>query len=127
LLDIHAASSSAGPKSGGLPGRSSSSESGYGQSVSGAATGAATSPKFESAEEEKKRLQREDRERILAAQGPPAVNQSQAPAFETAEEEKKRLEREHREELLRAGGSDSAGGASGPKNEDDELPPYQDM
>ena len=127
LLHIHDASSSAGPKSGGLPGRSSSgSDAGYGQSL--AATAAVAAPaKFESAEEEKKRLQREDRERVLAAQGPPATTQqTQAPAFESAADEKKRLEREQREQILR-GENDAADGASGPKNHDEDLPPYQDM
>jgi len=128
LLDIHAASSTAGPKSGGLPGRSSSGSMGdYGQSIPGVATGAAaatTAVKFESAEEEKKRLEREERERLLSAQGPPVATQTSAPAFESAEEEKKRLEREHRESLLRAGGSDAAGG---PNRDDEDLPPYQDL
>jgi hypothetical protein len=128
LLDIHGASPTAGPKSAGRPGRSSSISE-YGQNVVGAATGVAASAKFESAEDEKKRLQREDRERLLAAQGPPAAAQAQAqaPAFESAEDEKKRLEREYRERILRSGGSDAAGGASEPKKDDEDLPPYQDM
>jgi len=136
LHDIHAASPTAGPRSGGLPGRrSSGADLGYGQSPGGVATGAAaaTPAKFESAEDEKKRLQREDRERILAAQGPPAALQAQAPttgstsspAFESAADEKKRLEREQREKILRAGGSDATGGSSGPKKDDEDLPPYQ--
>jgi hypothetical protein len=127
LLNIHAASPTAGPKSAGLPGRSSSiSEYGQGVLTGGAA---ATPPKFESAEEEKKRLQKEDRERVLAAQAPPAATQAQAqaPAFESAEDEKKRLEREDRERVLSSGGSDAAGGVSGPKRDDEDLPPYQDM
>ena len=111
LHDIHGASSDAGPKSGGLPGRHSTGfDAGYGQ------------PKFESAEEEKKRLQREDRERILAAQGPPAAGSTHSPGFESAEDEKKRLEREEREKILRSGGSN----AGGPKD-DEDLPPYQDL
>jgi hypothetical protein len=123
LLHIHDASSSAGPKSGGLPGRSSSgSDAGFGQSLAAAAAVAAAAPaKYESAEEEKKRLQREDRERILVAQGPPAATQ-----HESAADEKKRLEREQREQILR-GENDTTGDASGPKNHDEDLPPYQDM
>jgi len=138
LHDIHAASPTAGPRSGGLPGRrSSGTDLGYGQSAAGAATGAAaaTPAKFESAEEEKKRLQREDRERILAAQGSPAALQAHvsalsstpSPAFESAADEKKRLEREQREKILRADGSDATGGSSGPKKDDEDLPPYQDL
>jgi hypothetical protein len=123
LLDIHAASPTAGPRSAGLPGRSSSISE-YGRVPTGGAV--ATPPKFESAEEEKMRLQRQDRERILAAEAPPAAAQAQAqaPAFESAEDEKKRLEREEREKILSSGGSDAAGG---PKRDDEDLPPYQDM
>ncbi|KIM85261.1 hypothetical protein PILCRDRAFT_817260 [Piloderma croceum F 1598] len=125
LLDIHGASPTAGPRSAGLPGRSSSiSEYGQGVPTGGAA---ATPPKFESAEEEKSRLQREDRERVLAAEAPPAATQAQAPAFESAEDEKKRLEREDRERVLSSGGNDAPGGVSGPKRDDEDLPPYQDM
>ena len=114
LHDIKAASPTAGPKSGGLAGNVWS-EVGYGQSP------ADTPAKFESAEEEKKRLQREDRERLLAAQGsapaPSDVSTSQ-PSYESAEEEKKRLEREEREKLF---GQSSSGG------DGDELPAYQEM
>ena len=92
LHDIKAASPTAGPKSGGLAGNVSG-DVGYGQ-PSGA--------KFESAEEEKKRLQREDRERLLAQ--------------ESAEEEKKRLEREERERVL-----------SSDESKGDDLPAYQEM
>jgi len=92
LHDIKAASATAGPKSGGLAGNVSG-DVGYGQP---------SAVKFESAEEEKKRLQREDRERLLAQ--------------ESAEEEKKRLEREERERLL---SSDEPKG--------DDLPAYQEM
>lgn len=71
----------------------------------------------ESAEDEKKRLEREERERILAgntaAQAAPSVGQP-AP-YESAEEEKKRLEREQRERLLRGdGGSTSQPGNKPP-------------
>lgn len=79
-------------------------------------------PKFESAEEEKKRLQREERERLLhedssSSAGPP-------PPFESAEEEKKRLEREEREKILHAGGGPNPDVG---KPGDDGPPPYQDF
>ena len=83
-----------------------------------------TTPKpYESAEDEKKRLEREERERVLK-QGPPTP----APKLETAEEEKKRLEREEREKLL-AGGSDAnpAPGSGNPDENVDELPPYKEF
>ncbi|KAJ6503482.1 Eisosome component PIL1-domain-containing protein [Mycena vitilis] len=107
LHDIKAASSNAGPRSGGLPGNEPSVPA-YG--IAGG------SQKFESASEEKKRLQAYSE----AAQqgGPPAK-------YETAEEEKKRLEREERERLLFGGGGASGAPPQGGPNED--LPPsYQD-
>lgn len=96
------------------------------------ATGAGKSPsedlygtafsRTESAEEEKQRLAREERERVLAA-GQEVDNQCVI-GSESAEEEKKRLEREERERVL-------AGGANASKNtaerDGDELPPYQDL
>ena len=86
----------------------------------GQATGTTPKP-YESAEDEKKRLAREERERILN-QGPSTA----APKFETAEEEKKRLERERRENLLVGGsGTNPAPGPGGP--EEDELPPYKEF
>lgn len=83
-----------------------------------------TTPKpYESAEDEKKRLEREERERVLK-QGP----STQTPKFETAEEEKKRLEREGRERLLAGGsGTDNAPGSGGPEENEDELPPYKEF
>lgn len=79
-------------------------------------------PRFETAEEEKKRLEREERERLLQADTPGAG----APArYESAEEEKKRLEREERERVLREGGSDADQKPSG--EEDGDLPPYQEF
>ncbi|KAJ7038130.1 Eisosome component PIL1-domain-containing protein [Mycena alexandri] len=105
LHDIRAASSKAGPRSGGLPGNESSVPA-YG--VAGG------SQKFESASEEKKRLQ---------AYSEAAQHHEATPAaYETAEEEKKRREREERERVFGAGGS-----GSGKKPADDDLPPsYQD-
>jgi hypothetical protein len=76
----------------------------------------ASGTKYETAEEEKKRLQREERERVLA-QPPPA------PAKETAEEEKRRLEREERERLLRSQSIHDAQNKSG----GEDLPPYPDF
>ncbi|KAJ7110148.1 Eisosome component PIL1-domain-containing protein [Mycena epipterygia] len=108
LHDIKAASSTAGPRSGGLPGNNSSAPA-YGS--------AGGSQKYESASDEKRRLQ---------AYSEAAQQQQQPPAaYETAEEEKKRLEREERERLLAAG---AQGGPSGaPKGPEDDLPPsYQD-
>lgn len=83
-----------------------------------------TTPKpYESAEDEKKRLQREERERILK-QGPSPTS----PKFETAEEEKKRLEREEREKLLAGGsGANPAPNSGKPDENGDELPPYKEF
>ena len=83
-----------------------------------------TTPKpYESAEDEKKRLEREERERILK-QGP----STSAPKFETAEEEKKRLQREERERLLASdSGADPASDSKNPDGNEDELPPYKEF
>ncbi|KAI1793904.1 Eisosome component PIL1-domain-containing protein [Ganoderma leucocontextum] len=98
-------------------------------------SGAATANQMhESAEEEKRRLEREQRERVLRDGGSPSIATEEQPKFESAEGEKKRLEREERERLL-AGGSykpnpDSKGGPSGHGNDPDadpELPPYQEF
>lgn len=78
---------------------------------------------YESAEDEKKRLAREERERLLN-QGP--STSTLAPKFETAEEEKKRLEREGREKLL-TGGASPTSGPGGPEENQDELPPYKEF
>ncbi|KAJ6610062.1 Eisosome component PIL1-domain-containing protein [Mycena sp. CBHHK59/15] len=103
LHDIKAAASSAGPRSGGAPGNASVPAYGI----------AAGAQKFESAAEEKRRLQA-----YSEAAPPPAP-------YETAEEEKRRLEREERERLL--AGAGPAGGSGAPKGNDDDLPPsYQD-
>jgi len=88
----------------------------------GHTTGAISKP-YESAEDEKKRLEREERERVLE-QGP----STPAPKFETAEEEKKRLEREEREKLLAGAGNTGPASGSGKPDEDgDELPPYKEF
>lgn len=82
--------------------------------------------KLESAEEEKARLQREDRERLLRDTAPAAPSGS-APSYvpgpgqpaaklESAEEEKTRLQREERERLL----SESGTGVPVPKFESAE-------
>ncbi|THH06808.1 hypothetical protein EW145_g3830 [Phellinidium pouzarii] len=81
-----------------------------------------SSTKLESAEEEKARLQREERERVLRGFNP-------AQNYETAEEEKKRLEREERERLLNEQFS-KQGGSSGKEDEGDgdaTPPPYQEI
>ncbi|KAJ7619096.1 Eisosome component PIL1-domain-containing protein [Mycena polygramma] len=108
LHDIKAASSTAGPRSGGLPGNEPSVPA-YG--IAGG------SQKFESATEEKKRLQAYSEAAQQQQGGPPAK-------YETAEEEKKRLEREERERLLFGGAGASGAPKGGP---DEDLPPsYQD-
>ncbi|KAL4064891.1 Eisosome component PIL1-domain-containing protein [Scleroderma yunnanense] len=73
--------------------------------------------KNESAEEEKKRLQCEERERVVAAS-------TSTPKFESAEDEKKRLEREEQERVR-----DAASGSQGQEEQKDgdELPPYKDI
>ncbi|KAJ7783858.1 Eisosome component PIL1-domain-containing protein [Mycena maculata] len=109
LHDIKAASSTAGPRSGGLPGNDSSVPA-YGS--------AGGSQRFESASEEKRRLQAYSEAAQQRAQ-PPA-------AYETAEQEKRRLEREERERLL-AGSSGPSGSNQGPPPPEDDAPPsYQD-
>ncbi|GJJ08835.1 hypothetical protein Clacol_003054 [Clathrus columnatus] len=91
-----------------------------------------SSPQFPSAEEEKKRLEREERERVLANEaattgvGPSRAPTVSRPHYETAEEEKKRLEREERERVLR--GDDSSKPPPGEGGDDDgnAPPPYED-
>lgn len=81
----------------------------------------------ESAEDEKKRLEREDRERLLRSEPSRTASTSR---HESAEDEKKRLEREERERVLRAGGTQ--GGPPGPNVPDPDVddgdgstpPPY---
>ncbi|KLO20220.1 hypothetical protein SCHPADRAFT_992308 [Schizopora paradoxa] len=80
--------------------------------------------KYESAEEEKARLQREDRERIL--QGEASATPPQK--YETAEEEKKRLEREERDRLLSEGSSGNPNPSRKDTTDDEGQPPaYQDF
>ncbi|KAI0067718.1 hypothetical protein BV25DRAFT_1952282 [Artomyces pyxidatus] len=90
--------------------------------------GGASAGGWESAEDEKRRLQREERERLLHGEA-----SSGAPnGGESAEDEKKRLEREEREKLL---SGQTFGGPGGPPpghpDEHDEHgdtpPPYQEM
>lgn len=110
LRDIRRASESAGPRTGGLPGKLPSEDL-YGQSHA-----------METAADEKKRLEREERNRVLAARtsstAPPAAS-----GHESAEDEKRRLEREERERVL---ASAESGDASDVKD-GEELPPYQDI
>ncbi|KAJ7487670.1 Eisosome component PIL1-domain-containing protein [Mycena galericulata] len=111
LHDIKAASSTAGPRSGGLPGNESSVPA-YGT--------AGASQKFESASEEKRRLQAYSEAAQQREHAPPPA------AYETAEEEKKRREREERERLLAGSSAGSSGANSGAGPEDDLPPSYQD-
>lgn len=88
----------------------------------GHTTGTTSTP-YLSAEEEKKRLEREERERILK-QGP----STPTPKFESAEEEKKRLEREERERLLASdSGTNPDSGSGKPDESGDVPPPYKEF
>ncbi|KAJ6519894.1 Eisosome component PIL1-domain-containing protein [Mycena sanguinolenta] len=116
LRDIRAASNVAGPRSGGMPGNEPSVPA-YGI--------AAGSQKFESASEEKKRLQAYSEAAQMQPGAPPPAR------YETAEEEKKRMEREERERLLFGSGPSGSGSGSGapqgePGEEEDAPPSYQD-
>jgi hypothetical protein len=126
-MPIAAGASGPGPKTGSL------------SRVSGAMnTGSASGsvPKYESAEEEKRRLEREERDRILTgAQPPPSAYHappsaaSTQPAYESADEEKKRLERQERERVLRMGGSNvgNIDNTERPSPDGGSVPPpYQD-
>ena len=84
----------------------------------GNTAGIASKP-YESAEDEKRRLAQEERER-LSSQG----SSTTVPKPETAEEEKKRLEREEREKLFATAGDT---GTSGEPDGSDELPPYKEF
>jgi len=98
-----------------------------------AAPGAgATGP--QSAEDEKRRLEREEREKLLsattAASGPGvgvgqgsvgASTTSSAEQYPSAEDEKKRLEREEREKLLGTSSSTNNQGGSGPNPDQKDL------
>ncbi|KAF5311825.1 hypothetical protein D9619_003202 [Psilocybe cf. subviscida] len=126
LHNIQAASNTAGPRSGGIPG--DGNLPGYGQASLPAAGAAA--PHHESALEEKRRLAATySQQQTSASAGPPPPAFSSAAAgpqtqrHESAEEEKKRLEREERERILHAGGS---GPNQDNKPDDADLPPYQE-
>jgi len=77
-------------------------------------------PRSETAEEEKKRLEREERERVLAA------STTTQPKSESAEDEKRRLEREE-QERVREGAASNEGQGEGGQRDGDELPPYKDV
>lgn len=84
-----------------------------------------TAPKFETAEEEKTRLQKEERERLAQSSAPPA---GPAQKYETAEEEKRRLEKEEKERLLKE--EEAKKGGSGSKDAEGDgatPPPYQEF
>jgi len=129
LHDIKGASSLAGPRSGGLPADEARATP-FGQSP----TSAVHAPPYESAEEEKRRLQTlysrtggSNKEPL----GGVVENNTLASSsrFESAENEKKRLEREERERILKEGGSHQRdnGEDEALAKKDDELPPYQDF
>jgi hypothetical protein len=83
-----------------------------------------SAPKYETAEEEKRRL--------AAAYSQSADTRNQRPQnppapYESPEDEKKRIEREERERLFLAGSSNQPA-KDEKKDNDDELPPsYQDL
>ena len=95
-----------GPRKGSLSQQGPGKVSAYGS----AEAIASVTPSYPSAEDEKRRLAREERERILN-QG----SSSSAPTYESAEDEKKRLERQERERVLQLGGSGGSG--SGPRGD----------
>lgn len=104
------------------------------EGLPGYGSSAAQPSPHESAEEEKRRLEREERERLLREGGSIPATTPEQPKYESAEEEKKRLEREERERLLAGGPSnlnpDSKHGPGGTGNDadgDPELPPYQEF
>lgn len=106
-----------GPSSGSLLGKKASSPPSTTSPLA-----SLPSSRFETAEAEKKRLEREEREKLLRSDTPGAG----APApYESAEQEKKRLEREEREKILREGGSDA--NQKPPGEDDGDLPPYQEF
>ncbi|KAI9460869.1 Eisosome component PIL1-domain-containing protein [Lactarius psammicola] len=94
----------------------------------GESSSGAVPKRYESAEEEKKRLEREERERLLRGDG--SSSGPSVPVYESAEEEKKRLEREEREKLLQGqtpGYGESNTNTNTNTNEGDTPPPYQDI
>jgi len=108
-----------GPSSGTLkdvrsPTNPNESSPGY-----GVGAGIASGSLHESAEDEKRRLQREERERLLREGG--------NPPFESAEDEKKRLERQEREKLLASGPPQDSRGNAGDNAPGEDLPPYKEF
>lgn len=108
-------------------GQSSPQYGSFGQTSEAPAYGVVPGGTPESAEDEKKRLEREERERVLRDGAPPSSFKSPTSGtgakYETAEEEKARLERAERDKLLTQGGSSGA-------NKDGDQgtpPPYQDF
>jgi len=75
----------------------------------------------------KKRLEREERERILHAGGSGTSAKNHGTKFESAEDEKKRLEREERERLLHGESGSSQPHQDNASKDEEELPPYQDV
>ncbi|KAF8523061.1 Eisosome component PIL1-domain-containing protein [Hysterangium stoloniferum] len=131
-----------GPASGSLAGGHRGSQSspssaapsgpGYGESTPSYGGHPA---RYESAEEEKARLQREDRERLLRSGGPPASTEAGASepsglptTYESADDEKQRLEREERERYAAAASQYPGAEAEHDEPEDDGNvpPPYEE-
>lgn len=84
------------------------------------ATPTTAATKWESAEEEKKRLQGYSQVYTPPGGAQPVQPSSTTQAPESAEDEKKRLEREERERVLQANTAKD-------EKKDEDLPPYQDM
>lgn len=90
-------------------------------------TAVVSTPQWNSAEDEKKRLAAAYSQAYDAPAGPPptTTTQAQTPHYESAEDEKRRLEREEREKLQKKGGDVPPSDTKPGKDED--LPPYQDL
>lgn len=113
-VPLSAGPSGPGPSSGSLKGARSGS-----QGLDATVDDLYSSPQSQggTAEEEKRRLEREEMER--AATGTPK------PQFESAEDEKRRLEREEQERVRAGGGGEAR--TQGDQKDSEELPPYKDI
>jgi len=109
-----------GPSSGTL--RDVRSPTGPADSASGYGIGTGAASLHESAEDEKRRLEREERERILRAGGT-----TQPQQFESAEDEKKRLQRQERDNALAAGPSQGRDDQHDDNATGEDLPPYKEF
>ncbi|KAK7463645.1 lipid-binding protein [Stygiomarasmius scandens] len=119
LHDVKAASPTASPRSGGVA--VSEATPSFGQAAS-------SGSKWESAEDEKKRLAAGYSQAYNdGTAATPSGSGTAAPHYESAEEEKKRLEREERERLLRGEPAPGPSKEENKKGDDEDLPPYQDI